>query len=45
MDSPNATPVTDPATDIRRRNRLEESGEGGIHTTSAELNLQKKWPD
>lgn len=37
MDSPNVTPVTDSATDIRRRNRLEESGEGGIHTTSAEL--------
>lgn len=37
LDNPNADTVTDPATNIRRRNRLEESGEGGIHTTSGDL--------
>jgi len=37
LDNPNADTVTDPATNIRRRNRLEESGGGGIHTTSGDL--------
>jgi conjugal transfer mating pair stabilization protein TraG len=37
LDNPNADLVTDPATDIRRRNRLEESENGGIHTSPGEL--------
>ncbi len=37
MDSPNAASVTDPAHDIRNRNRIEESGHGGIHTTAGDL--------
>ncbi|MGB3225458.1 MAG: conjugal transfer protein TraG N-terminal domain-containing protein [Desulforhopalus sp.] len=37
MDNPNAGPVTDPAQDIRNRNRTEESGSGGIHTTAGAL--------
>ncbi len=37
MDNPNAGSVTDPAHDIRTRNRAEESGNGGIHTTAGEL--------
>jgi len=37
MDNPNAGSVTDPARDIRNRNRVEESGSGGIHTTPGEL--------
>ncbi|MBU1057607.1 MAG: conjugal transfer protein TraG N-terminal domain-containing protein [Proteobacteria bacterium] len=37
MDNPNAGSVTDPAHDIRNRNRTEESGNGGIHTTAGEL--------
>ena len=37
MDSPNAGSVIDPAQDIRNRNRTEESGNGGIHTTAGEL--------
>ncbi len=37
MDNPNAASVTDPAHDIRNRNRSEESGNGGIHTTAGEL--------
>ena len=37
MDNPNAGSVTDPAQDIRNRNRTEESGNGGIHTTAGEL--------
>jgi hypothetical protein len=37
VNAPNATPVTNSATNIRRRNLLEESGDGGIHTTSGEL--------
>lgn len=34
LESPNAKAVTDPADAIRRRNRLEESGSGGIKTTA-----------
>ena len=34
LDNPNAYAVTNPADDIHRRNRLEESGNGGIHTTA-----------
>jgi len=34
LDNPNANAVTNPADDIHRRNRLEESGNGGIHTTA-----------
>ena len=37
MDNPNAGSVTGPAQDIRTRNRTEESGSGGIHTTAGEL--------
>ena len=37
MDNPNAGSVTGPAHDIRNRNRSEESGNGGIHTTAGEL--------
>jgi conjugal transfer mating pair stabilization protein TraG len=37
MDSPNAGSVTDPAQEIRSRNRIEEAGNGGIHTTAGEL--------
>ena len=37
MDNPNADSVTDPARKIRDRNRIEKSGKGGIHTTSADL--------
>lgn len=37
MDNPNAASVTDPAHDIRNRNRIEESGQGGIHTTAGDL--------
>jgi conjugal transfer mating pair stabilization protein TraG len=37
MDNPNAPSVTDPAHDIRNRNRIEESGQGGIHTTAGDL--------
>jgi hypothetical protein len=37
MDNPNADSVTGPAHKIRERNRVEESGKGGIHTTSADL--------
>ncbi len=37
LDNPNARSVTDPAHDIRNRNRIEESGSGGIHTTAGEL--------
>ena len=37
LDHPNAMAVTDPADDIHRRNRLEESGKGGIHTTGEGL--------
>jgi conjugal transfer mating pair stabilization protein TraG len=33
MDNPNAGSVTDPAQEIRNRNRAEEAGTGGIHTT------------
>ncbi|MFP7756229.1 conjugal transfer protein TraG N-terminal domain-containing protein [Thermodesulfobacteriota bacterium B35] len=33
LDRPNAKSVTDPADAIRRRNRFEESGKGGIKTT------------
>ena len=33
MDNPNAESVTNPAGAIRDRNRIEESGKGGIHTT------------
>jgi conjugal transfer mating pair stabilization protein TraG len=33
MDNPNAGSVTDPAQEIRNRNRDEEAGAGGIHTT------------
>jgi len=34
LDNPNPSNVTNPADDIHRRNRLEESGNGGIHTTA-----------
>jgi hypothetical protein len=34
---PIRTTTTDPAHDIRIRNRTEESGDGGIHTTAGEL--------
>ncbi len=34
MDNLNADSVTDPAQDIRNRNRTEESGRGAIHTTT-----------
>jgi conjugal transfer mating pair stabilization protein TraG len=34
LKSPNAKTVTEPADGIRRRNRLEESGKGGIKTTA-----------
>jgi len=34
LDNPNAKAVTDPADAIHRRNRLEESGNGGIKTTA-----------
>jgi len=34
LDNPNPNAVTNPADDIHRRNRLEESGNGGIHTTA-----------
>ena len=34
LNNPNAKTVIDPADAIRRRNRLEESGSGGIKTTS-----------
>ncbi len=34
LDNPNSKAVTDPAEAIHRRNRLEESGRGGIHTTA-----------
>jgi hypothetical protein len=37
LDNPNANAVTSPADDIHRRNRVEESGNGGIHTTSGEI--------
>jgi len=37
IDNPNAGTVTNPASDIRNRNRLEESGKGGIHTAPGEL--------
>jgi hypothetical protein len=37
LDNPNAKAVTNPADDIHRRNRLEESGNGGIHTTAGGL--------
>jgi hypothetical protein len=37
MDNPNAASVTDTAHDIRNRNRTEESGQGGIHTTAGDL--------
>jgi conjugal transfer mating pair stabilization protein TraG len=37
LDHPNAMTVTDTADDIHRRNRLEESGKGGIHTTGEGL--------
>ena len=37
LDRPNEMAVTDPANDIHRRNRLEESGKGGIHTTGEGL--------
>ena len=37
MDNPTAASVTDSAQDIRNRNRTEESGNGGIHTTAREL--------
>ena len=37
MGSPHAETVTDPATNIRSRNRMEGSGKGGIHTTPGEL--------
>jgi conjugal transfer mating pair stabilization protein TraG len=34
LNNPNVDAVTDPADAIHRRNRLEESGKGGIHTTA-----------
>jgi len=34
LDNPNPNAVANPADDIHRRNRLEESGNGGIHTTA-----------
>jgi hypothetical protein len=34
LNTPNAKAVTEPADGIRRRNRLEESGSGGIKTTA-----------
>ena len=34
LDNPNSNTVTDPADNIRSRNRLEESGSGGIRTTA-----------
>ena len=34
LDNPNSNTVTDPADNIRSRNRLEESGNGGIRTTA-----------
>ncbi len=34
LDNPNNKTVTDPADNIRSRNRLEESGSGGIKTTA-----------
>ncbi|WP_319549520.1 conjugal transfer protein TraG N-terminal domain-containing protein [Desulfogranum marinum] len=37
MDSPKTAPVTDQAQGIRNRNRIEESGKGGIHTTARDL--------
>jgi hypothetical protein len=37
MDKPKAGSVTDPAQDIRNRNRTEESGNGGIHTSAGDL--------
>ena len=37
IDKPNAASVIDPAHDIRNRNRTEESGNGGIHTTAGDL--------
>jgi conjugal transfer mating pair stabilization protein TraG len=37
MDNPNADSVTDPAHKIRERNRVEESGKGGIQTTAGGL--------
>jgi conjugal transfer mating pair stabilization protein TraG len=37
MNNPNADSVTDPARNIRNRNRAEESGAGGIKTTASGL--------
>lgn len=37
MNSPSPGSVTDSAHDIRDRNRAEEAGGGGIHTTPGEL--------
>ena len=37
LDNPNTEAVIDSATDIRRRNELEESGKGGINTTPSGL--------
>jgi len=34
LNNPNPNAVTSPADNIHRRNRLEESGNGGIHTTA-----------
>jgi len=34
LDNPNSNTVTDPADNIRSRNRLDESGSGGIRTTA-----------
>lgn len=34
LDNPNAKAVTDPADTIRDRHRMEELGNGGIHTTA-----------
>lgn len=37
MDNPNAGSVTDPARNIRKRNRAEKSGAGGVQTTAGGL--------
>ncbi|HHL35471.1 MAG TPA: hypothetical protein ENJ30_14015 [Desulfobulbaceae bacterium] len=37
MNTPNPKTVTNPADDIRLRNRTEESGNGRIHTTAGKI--------
>jgi hypothetical protein len=45
LDNPNANAVTDPADAMHRRNRLEESGEGGIHTTAGGITKEMAGAD